>query len=43
VKAILVADSGAAGEIERLCGQQGLTLKIQVMPQLFVWPKRLLK
>jgi hypothetical protein len=43
VKAIIVSEAGTASEVERLCEEHGRSLKIQVMPQLFVWPKRLIK
>jgi hypothetical protein len=43
IEKILVSDMGVAKEIERLLDMHSLTIKVQVTPQLFVWPERLMK
>jgi hypothetical protein len=43
VESIIVPDANIAFEIERLCEQHGLSLRVEVLPQFFVWPKWLLK
>ena len=43
VEAIIVPDVPVALEIERLCEQHGRTIRVDVFPQYFVWPKWLMK
>jgi hypothetical protein len=43
VRSIIVADAATGSEVERLCEQHTRKIKVQVLPYLFVWPKRLMK
>lgn len=43
VESIIVPDSAVALEIERLCEHHGRAVRVDVLPQYFVWPKWLIK
>ncbi len=43
ITAIFVPVTGVAREVERLAEQQGLKMRVEVMPHLFVWPERLIR
>lgn len=43
IRAVYVADAATAEEVQRLCDRHGRRLKVQAAPQLFVWPRRLIK
>jgi hypothetical protein len=40
---LVVPTESAASEVKRMMETHGLTLRVEVMPQLFVWPKWLAK
>lgn len=43
VRKIIVPNENIAAEVKRLCETRGLTVKIETLPQLFIWPKWLIK
>lgn len=43
VESIIVPDLAVAGEIERICDQNNRRIRVEILPQFFVWPKWLAK
>jgi hypothetical protein len=43
VVTIIAPEAAIALEIERLCEQHGRNIRVEVLPQYFVWPKWLIK
>jgi hypothetical protein len=43
VETIIAPEAAIALEIERLSEQHGRTIRVDVLPQYFVWPKWLMK
>jgi len=43
IRKIIVPTANVAGEVKRLCEARSVTIKIETLPQLFIWPKWLMK